>query len=427
MSLEKDLDALFVKGGLTADEAAVRAVKTSPAVRARAAQLDVAIAQMQTAELARVPIVSGTARYTRLSPLDPLSFGGAFSLEYPVNSYLGEATLQVPLSDYLLRFPKLVEAARLGTESARIGKRSSEVDAASAVRVAYYEWVRARLQTLIATRQLAQVRATLVQVRALADAQRVSRADLLRVESQEADVEQVADVAKLTSDLREEQLRILIGAGNEPLVIGEDIREEMTAPAPGELDVLVSDATKQRLDFQALDLGIRAKVEQRGSERAGLFPSLSAFATADYARPNQRVFTQVDEFRFTWQAGVQLTWTLNEALITNAQDKRYLAEVRELRANRETLERGTRIEVLAAQQGLATAQRSLVTTTKGLTAAVEAYRVRQALLQAQRATAVELVDAETELTRARVAALNARINLRIARVVLQHATGADTK
>jgi outer membrane protein TolC len=73
------------------------------------------------------------------------------------------------------------------------------------------------------------------------------------------------------------------------------------------------------------------------------------------------------------------------------------------------------------------AQRALATSKKGLDAANESYRVRQALLAAQRATGVELVDAETELTRARIAALNARIDLRIANVELAHAIGADTK
>jgi outer membrane protein TolC len=427
-TFEKELDALFSAGGLTAEQAAARAVKSSPTVRARVAQIDTAIAQAETAELARIPVVNLVARYTRLSPIDPVSFGPmAPPLEFPVNNYLGQANVQLNLSDYLVRYPRLIKAARLGTDAARIGKRSTEVDAASDARVTYYEWVRAKLQNLIAKRQLAQIRATLGQVRALADAQRVSRADLMRVESQEAQIEQTADQLQQLSDLREEQLRILIGAGNEPLSVGEDVRVDVTAPGAGALDELVTTATKQRLDFKAVDVGIEAKEAQRRAEKAGLYPVLSAFGTADYARPNQRVFPSVDEFRFTWQAGVQLTWTLNEALVTNAQDRRFAAEVRELRANRENLERGTRIQVLAAQQGVAIAQRALLTSKKGLDAANESYRVRQALLAAQRATAVELVDAETELTRARIAALNARIDLRIAMVELQHAIGADTK
>lgn len=427
-AFEQELDALFAQGGLTADQAAASAVKTSPAVRVQAAQIDQTIAQTEQAELARVPYVGITARYTRLSPIDPISFGpGTPAITFPVNNYVGEATFQLALSDYVVRYPRLIDAARLGTEAARVGKRSVELEAAVEARVAYYEWIRAKLQTLIAKRQLAQIRATLGQVRALADAQRVSRADLMRVESQEAQGEQTADQLQQLADLREEQLRILIGAPNAPLSIGEDIRADLAAPAPGPLDDVVQNAMRLRLDFRAYDVGIAAKEKQRGAERAGLYPKLSAFATADYARPNQRVFPQEDKFDFTWQAGVQLTWTLNDTLITRAADKRYAAEIAELRANRENLERGTRIQVLSAQQAVTLAERALATSKKGLAAAEESYRVRQALLAAQRATAVELVDAETELTRARVAALNARIDLRIAMAELAHAIGADTK
>src|SRR5262249_31333966 len=102
----------------------------------------------------------------------------------------------------------------------------------------------------------------------------------------------------------------------------------------------------------------------------------------------------------------------------------------ELRADRENLERGTRIEVLAAQQAVALAQHALATTQKGLAAAEESYRVRRELLNAERATAVELVDAETELTRARIPALhapNAPDALRVARAQLAHALGNDAK
>jgi outer membrane protein TolC len=427
-SFEKDLDALLVKGGLTADQAAGRAAGASPTVRRAAAQIDVSIAQAQAAQLARVPRVGASATYTRLSHIDPLSFGpGAPAIVFLENSYVGEGSVGIALSDYVTRFPSLIEAARLGVEAARTNKKSNEVDAAEDARLAYYEWVRARLQVMVASRQLANVRATLGQVRALADAQRLSKADLMRVESQEAQTEQILDQLKNLSELREEQLRLLIGAGSEPLAIGEDIRADISAPGTQPLDELVGTAKRQRLAFRSLDLGIRANEKQRDAEKANLLPRLSAFGTVDYARPNQRVFPQADEFKFTWQAGVQLAWTLNDALVSRTNLHRYEAQTRSLQADRENLERGTRIEVLAAQQAVSLAQRSFSTSAKGLAAAEESYRVRQALLAAQRATAVELVDAETELTRARITALNARIDLRVALAQLAHALGNDTK
>jgi len=81
--------------------------------------------------------------------------------------------------------------------------------------------------------------------------------------------------------------------------------------------------------------------------------------------------------------------------------------------------------VLAAEQAVQIAVHALDTSAKGLVAAEEGYRVRKELLAAERATAVELVDAETDLTRARITALNARVDLRVAMAQLAHAIGDD--
>jgi len=440
-AFERDVDALFAKGGLTSDQAAARAAGASPTVRRRAAEVEASIAQAEAAGLARMPIVSAKATYNRLSHVDPfviplrMQMPGESPDDVPKitipsvdNTYLAEGQLVIPLSDYLLRFPRVVEAAKLAAEAAKLNQRSSEVGAGQDARLAYYEWVRANLQVLIAKRQLLQVQKTLEQFRVLAEVQRISRADLLRVESQEAQAEQTLDQLQTLESLRQEQLRLLIGApASEPLAIGEDIRGETTAPGEAATDDLLATAKRQRLEFKALDVGIQAKESQRDAEKANLLPRLSAVGVIDYARPNQRIFPAVDEFRLTWSAGAQLTWTLNDALVSRTSERRISAEANELRADRENLERGTRLELLTAQQSVAIAQHSLTTSQKGLAAAEEGYRVRKELLAADRATAVELVDAETELTRSRIAALNARVDLRVARTQLNHALGNDGK
>lgn len=425
-AFERDLDALFAQGGLTADQAAGRASKVSPSVLRRAAEVEAAIASAQAAELVRVPQVGAKASFTYLSPVDPISFGPGVSIEVPNKSTVLQASIAVPLSDYLLRFPKIIDAAKLGMQVARASKQSTEINAGQEARLAYYEWLRARLQVLIAERQHAQVKAVLKQVRALADAQRLSKADLMRVESNEAQAEQVVNQLRNLASLREEQLRLLIGARDEePLALGEDPRGTTNVPNAAKLDDLVTRATQRRLEFRVLDLGIEAKTKQREAESANKLPRLAAFAQADYDNPNQRIFPQEEKFQFTWLVGVQLTWTLNDALLARVTQRRLAAETDQLRADRENLLRGTRIEVLAAQQAVQLAQSALATTQKGLAAAEEGYRVRRELLNAERATAVELVDAETDLTRARIAALNARVDLRVALAQLAHALGED--
>src|SRR5690349_18448064 len=138
---DKELDAMFAQGGLTAEQAASRAMKTSPNVRAGDARVEASEANEETAKLARVPRVAGIASYTRLSHIDPVVFAPGAQLDFLENSYLPQGQLQLPLSDYLVRFPKQIAAARQATEAARLGKRQNEIDAAQEARLAYYEWV----------------------------------------------------------------------------------------------------------------------------------------------------------------------------------------------------------------------------------------------------------------------------------------------
>nr|HEX4317772.1 TolC family protein [Kofleriaceae bacterium] len=432
-AFDKDVNALFQPGGLTADAAAARAATASPDVQRKVAEVEASIASAEQAELQRVPVLRASASANKLSSIPDvvLPIGSqTFKISFFTHAYDAQATLIVPLSDYVFRYPKLVDAAHEAETVARVGRKSAELDAGQTARLAYYEWVRSRLQVLIATRQLAQVQVTLKQEQALADAQRVSKADLMRVESQEAEAEQTVDQLQEIALLREEQLRLYIGArDDEPLALGEDIRTEFAAPPPqaGTLDAAVTTATQQRLDVKVLDAGIVAKTDQLDAERANGYPKLSAVGTIDDARPNQRFFPQVDEFKTTWQVGLQVTWQLGDTLTAETNRKRELAEADELRADRENLIRGTRLQVLQAQQAVTLAQHSLVTTAKGLAAAEESYRVRRELLANERATAVELVDAQTDLTRARIAALNARVDLRVAVAELSHAMGNDAK
>ncbi len=427
-TFDKDLDSLFVAGGLTSDQAANRAGKTSPDVLHRAAEIETAIADAETAQYSRIPLVGGRASYTRLSALPSIivPIMGFPPFVFLQNQYVLEGTATIPLSDYLYRFPKFIDSTRTAVEASKTSQSATMLSAGLSARQAYYEWVRARLQVLVAQRQLTQVQTTLTQVRALAEVQRLSRADLMRVESQEAEAEQTLDVLTNLAQLREEQLRIQIGArDDEQLTIGEDIRKDVATPAPLGLEDMVKEASHKRLDLRSLDQGIHARELQRQAEHANQFPTLSAFGAVDYSNPNPRVFPQSDKFTYTWQVGVQLQWTLNGTLVSKAQEDKIVGETDELRADRENLRRGIRVDVLNAQQQVQIARHALVTTQKGLAAAEESYRVRRELLNAERATAVELVDSETDLTRAQIAALNAKVDLRVALAQLAHALGND--
>lgn len=415
-----------VTGGLTADQAAARAPRVAPEVRAKLAEVAVATADAKSAELVRVPRLSGSLGYTRLSSVELPMLAPGFSFPVFLNSYAASAQLALPVSDYLLTFPNLIKAARAGSDAARHAERATRLEVAAQARVAYFEWARARLQGVVVRRQVAQVEAVRTQLVALVNAQRVSQADLLRVEAQKAQAEQgVAAIDALTA-LREQQLRLAIGAEpSEALAIGDDVRVAMAAPAVPPLDQLHAAAMSRRLDVRTLDAGIAALDLKRQAGKAAQYPRLGAFAQVEYSNPNQRIFPSQDQFDLTWAAGVQVTWNLNDNLVARVALERDLGEVDGLRAQRALLGHGVRLQLTQAITSVELAAKSLRAASAGLAAAEEGYRVRKLLLASERATAVEIVDAEVQLTQARFGMINAHIDLRIALVGLDHASGAD--
>jgi outer membrane protein TolC len=431
---EKQLGSLVgISGGLTADQAAERAAKVSPDVRRRIAELGSAEAQVEQAKVARIPRVDGTLRYTRLSkpPITTIMFpgappGSAINLYVP-NAYNADATLAVPISDYFIRFPYLIDAANAGVDSAQIAEKSAALGAAVDARVAYYEWARARLQVVVAERLVDQVGATVNQLEALVSVQRASRADLLRLQAQKAQADLTLVQARDAAAIREEQLRILIGAEpEEQLAIGEDVRADVPIPELGAPEALTHDALARRLETRALQAAENALVRQKKAQEADRYPRLSAFAQANYDQPNQRAFGKTD-LEFTWALGAQITWSPNDLLVANTRVDDSDARIRAIAADRARLSDGVRAEITADVEQVDIARQALINTQQALTAAEESYRVRKELLDAERVTAVELVDAETELTQARFAAINARIDLRVALARLQHALGQDVK
>jgi outer membrane protein len=421
---------VFSPGGLTADDAARRAGRVAPAIARKAAALAAAAADLGRARLALAPIVGGKATYTRLSPLDTLVLplgGQTLTIPFLVNSYDATAQISVNVSDYAARDPALIEGARRAVDAARLDGEAGAASVGEQAREQYYEWLRAQLALLVVRRQLAQVESTLTQIRALVDVQRASTADLLRVESQRAQARQAVDQLDAAVALREEQLRLLIGAtADEPLRVGEDPRAELPPGALGggeAFPALADRAAHRRRELAALDAGIHAKDAQRAAEVANLLPRLTAFALVDYGDPSARVFPQQDAFRLTWAAGAQLSWVINDGLVAGRARDRLAAEADALRADRANVDHQIRVEVLAAAQTLTLARRAIEISQQGEKAAEESYRVRRDLFAAARASVVEMVDAETELSRARIAALDARIDLRIALARLRYATG----
>lgn len=467
-ALDEKLQSLMARpGGLTADEAARRAEERSIDVTIRRAEIDSAAAQVDQAFVAFFPRLSGLARYSRLSPVDAGTLGGGggslvgtqimtntvingvqflnpcsaavtsncdplvpLTLSFPVllNQYVLQASLSVPLSDYVLRSMQGLAAASASRRAALINEQATRLKVRSDARVLYYNWARTLLQEVVTAQTLAQVRGHLADMKQMYAVGMVSPADVMRLESQAASAELVFEKTRNMARVMSEQLAIaMMEPKAEPWQIGEDLRATLSDlpevgddPAP-----LVSEALEHRLEPQALDENKNAIHEQSKVVRAGQYPRLDAVGNLAYLNPNQRIIPLQDKFSMNWDVGVSLSWSPNDVGIARANARNIDAQVVQLESQRRNLINGVRAEVIGAWSAMREARTLLDTTRRGLAASEEAYRVRQELWKVGRATAVELTDAETDLAQARLAAVNAGIDLRVAAVKLLHALGRD--
>lgn len=441
---------------LTADVAATAAVKTSKTIAVDQAKLKAAASQVDTAWDQYWPRLSFTARYTRLSPITAPTLGSAgpagvvpvyavhppntpitnpatqfvagptptaFSFPVILNQYLFQTTLLVPVSDYVFRTWQQHESALASLDAAKWNAEVTKVNTAAEAKIAFYNYLRARGAVIIAKSAVGQASAHLKDMKNRLDAKVVTVADVARVEAGLASAELAVIKTENLVILTEANVRMLMHVSDEQsFSLGEDLDAELPK-MDAELPALRASAFAKRPELKAMDAQIASLEKTETVVTASLYPRLDAVGNFTYANPNQRIFPQKEEFKATWDVSLQLSWSPNDALLAKDQKKIVSSNIGVLKATREQIVDGLTMDVTSAYTKVREAEGSIATTKVELRAAEEAYRVRKEQFTLGSTTSALLIDAEADVTRARLNHLNARVDLRIARVLLKKAMG----
>lgn len=467
-------------GGMTLDEVAKLALKTKPGLRAKQAELQAAAARVDQAYVNYFPRVTLTGSYTRLSEVDvslpvpktpagePASLGAIIpsgsnnvpivtapcpngaggnclyageagnvdrlvvasksSLSFPLvlDNYSFSAQLLIPVSDYLLRITQGHSAAIHAEKSKKIELEAETLTQAADAKVAYLNWVRAKGQTVVAKEAVAQAKAHTEDVKRLKAVGLASQADVLRVEAQVAAAEQAVVEVEAFASIAEEQVRIGLGLPKDkPLTIGVDVINVTPPAALPELSALQDQALAKRLEIRSLDETELSLKDVESVTRAGYYPRLDVFGDLTIANPNQRYIFAGAVTNTTWAAGVRASWTFNDTFTTIGAAAEAKARVTQIAENKKMLRDGLRLEVAAAYAEIKKSGASIDAATRSLAAAEEGLRVRRELYVQGKATNVEMLDSEAEVTRARLRKLDAQIGLIVAQIKYDHAIGND--
>jgi outer membrane protein len=410
---------------LTAEASVRLGLQHNARTAAAHARVHAADAAYRHARASRLPALSASAEYLRLSSNIP-------DVRYTLPGSTTPVTLQpvqrdryqgVLSLDYSLfsggRASSEIRAAAGAADAAQRYAEQADCDVAFDVRRAYWELQRAVAVRASLEQALDRVQAHLLLVEARFREGAALRRDLLAAQTRRSEVQlEVVAADDAVSGVRL-RLNYLLGFPLDTLL-------QLAEPGDAGALQLAEDTLPDAGAVPAV-AALRAEIaaqQARLQANEGLrWPQIDLVGRYLYAQPNPYFFAEQDRFRHSWELGVATRWSIwdggrrstesaelralvGEAEVASNDAARQAALL--LRTRRLELGRARRMAELAAQFGVE---------------AEENFRVTREQFREGAALATDVLDAEEQHRRAQAGLAGARADIEIANAALLQARG----
>lgn len=170
-----------------------------------------------------------------------------------------------------------------------------------------------------------------------------------------------------------------------------------------------------------------AEVAEARAEAAGsaLWPRLYVRFGYNYERPNQRYFPVQDRFDGSWDLSLILSWTAWDWGVTYYGAKAARAEASAAARNIDQVQDAVRLDVERRRREYLSHRERASALRQSVGTAERALERAKILFAEGRITSLDLLDAETELARARSELVQALANARTTWARVERAVGRD--
>lgn len=408
---------------LTVEEAMARAEQNSLRVAELQARVEVAAAIEAGRDAASRPAVALLGGYTRTNHVDEYTLAlpnqpvRALYPDVP-NNYRARMDLQWPI--YTAgRQAALGRAAGAERAAAGFDVAAARLDARLEAARAFWALVTAAQTETVVQRALDTLDAHLRDLRSRLEQGLIPPNEVLTADAQRSHQRLLSIEAR---NLRQ------VAAADLRRVIGEDTGraiEPGTALDPPALPPSVSleAARDQRPERQALASRIAGARQRETAAAAANKPQVALAAGVDYARPNPRIFPRVDEWHDSWDASVNVSWSLWDGGRRRADLAEAAANTRVLAARSADFDRQLAFEIEQRRLDVDSARAAIGAAEDGVRAAVEAQRVVGERFAAGVATSTDVLDAQTSLLQAELDRTRAIAGARLAIARLDRTIG----
>ena len=410
---------------LTLEEAIAQGMANSRRIaelEARGEAADYAVSGRKAADM---PSISAQGGYTRTNHVDIFAIrapGGPLQVVYPDIPDNFRARLDVQWPIYTGgRSDALERAAR--AERTAIGKdlEAARADLKLEITRAYWAAVTAADTEVVLRRSLDAVEAHLADVRARLDQGLVPPNDVSSAAAQAAHQRLLAIEATNLRGIAQADLARLIGRDSATVATPP----AFVPPPASETTVaeLIARALGDRAERQGLEQRVASAEARANAVQATKLPQIGVAGGYDYARPNPRIFPRTGEWKPSFDASVNVTWSLWDGGRRAAEYGEARANAAALKTRIEDFDRQVSFEVRARSLELASSREGVTAAEEEVRAAADAERVVGERYKAGVATTTDVLDAQVARLQAELDRARAIANVRLAEARLERAIG----
>jgi outer membrane protein len=411
---------------LTLDEAVRRGLETSHRIAEAVARGDAAEAVVGERRASTLPQVAAQAGYTRTNHVETFGIllpNNQLRVIYPdiPDNYRTRLDLQWPIYTGG-RLDALERAARIDATASADDIATARGDLTLEVTRAYWALVTATESLRVVQESVARVGAHLADVRNQLAAGLVPPSDVFIVEAQASRQRMLTVQAQSTREIAEAELARLVGAApGTPIEPAAAL--DALAPPPVPLDALIDAARQQRPERAALVKRVGAAGERGRAATAGTKPTVAVGGGVDYARPNPRLFPREEAWRTSWDASVNVSWSLFDGGRARSEMAEAAASTRAVQERLADFDASLAVEIRQRLSEIASSRAAIDAATDAVRSATEARRVLGDRFAAGVATSTDVLDAQVALLQADLDRTQAIANAHLADARLARALG----
>ncbi len=413
------------KLSLTVEQAVETGLQNSKLLHSSLMKVKGSEAKVKEVNALRLPSLKLSARYTRLSEVDPFVISTPFG-SFPISPGIFDTWgAQASLVQPLFTGFRLVGNVELNEQLSNATNEEYNKDKSDLVfniKNAYWSLYKATQFKKVMDETVDQIKAHLADARNLEKAGMMTKNDILKLEVQLSNVMYQQIEAENAVKLAMVALNSTIGISlNTQISIVSTTR--LTESVFDGLDKLIEDATQNRPEVKAA--GSRVKAGEAGVTlaKSSWYPQVSLYGNYYYSKPNQRIMPTRNQFDGTWDAGVNLSVNVWDWMTTAHQTDQAPAQAEQAKDGLGMIKDGITLEVTQNYLNMKQAYKKVTLAELTVLQAEENMRVTSDKFKTGLATSADVIDAETALISAKTNLSTSTVDCELAKAKLDKSIG----